>query len=200
VVFSGDVLVARGEMKHAAASARRVLDANPLAPLLCYDEWTSEAVELDLRGSVDEVVARYAVDVSIENTAFVEPEPSDEHPATPRGPGRPKLGVVSREVTLLPRHWAWLATQPGGASVALRRLVEDARRNSAASDARRLSREATYRFMVATAGDRAGFEEATRALYAGDAARFAELLHAWPRDVREHALRLAAPALLAVSE
>ena len=116
-------------------------------------------------------------------------------PAAPaRGPGRPKLGVVAREVTLLPRHWDWLAAQPGGASVALRRLVEDARRVSASDDRRRAAQEAAYRFMQAMAGDQPGYEDATRALFAGDVARFEERTAAWPEDVREHASLLAADA------
>lgn len=199
VVFVGDTLVAHGALAEAARLARQTLDASPLAPLLCFDEFTSEAVELDLRGSADEVAARYTLDAATEPRLPHLPDSTEEHEKV-RGPGRPKLGVVSREVTLLPRHWEWLATQSGGASVALRRLVEEARRKSVASDARRVSREATYRFMVATSGNRPGFEEATRALYAGDAERFEQLLQPWPHDVREHALRLAAPALVPVTE
>jgi hypothetical protein len=99
--------------------------------------------------------------------------------------------VVAREVTLLPRHWAWLGTQPGGASVALRRLVEDARRAGAAQDRARQAREAAYRFMHAVAGDLPGFEEAARALFASDPARFATLVAGWPPDVRDHATQLA---------
>ena len=112
-----------------------------------------------------------------------------------RGRGRPKLGVTAREVTLLPRHWDWLAAQPGGASVALRKLVEDARRVSTNGDRRRVAQEAAYRFMQALAGDLPGYEEATRALFAGDFARFEEHTAHWPDDVREHAGLLAADAL-----
>ena len=112
----------------------------------------------------------------------------------PRGPGRPRLGVVAREVTLLPRHWEWLGTQPGGASAALRRLVESARRDGAGKDRVRAAQESAYRFMLAVAGNEPGFEEATRALFAGHAARFGECLAAWPPDVRAHALRVSAAA------
>ncbi len=109
--------------------------------------------------------------------------------ARPRG--RPKLGVVAREVTLLPRHWEWLADQPGGASVALRKLVEAARRDHRERDEQRQLQERAYHFMSAMAGDLPGFEEGLRALYASERARFTELIAAWPADVREHALRLA---------
>ncbi|NTX32472.1 DUF2239 family protein, partial [Burkholderia pyrrocinia] len=107
------------------------------------------------------------------------------------GRGRPKLGGVSREVTLLPRHWEWLCAQPGGESVALRKLVEDARRTHAAADRRRDAQARAYHFMSAMAGDLPGFEEAARALYANDPARLAELIAGWPDDVRDHALALA---------
>jgi hypothetical protein len=143
-------------------------------------------VELDRRGSADDVRRR------LEATG--EPTP----PAGgARGPGRPKLGVVAREVTLLPRHWEWLGAQPGGASVALRRLVEDARRGSADADRVRRAREAAYRFMSAMAGNEPGFEEATRALFAGDAERYEATTAAWPADVRAHARRLAAASFAA---
>lgn len=138
-------------------------------------------IDLDLRGSDAAVLAR-----------LPSPAPEEtEEPAT-RGPGRPKLGVVAREVTLLPRHWEWLSSQPGGASVALRKLVEEARRQSSQSDRQRQSREAAYRFMSAMAGDEAGFEEASRALFAGREADFMVAQQSWPADIRSHAIRLAA--------
>jgi len=117
---------------------------------------------------------------------------TEAHEDTPRGVGRPKLGVVAREVTLLPRHWDWLNRQPGGASVALRRLVQEASRVNADRDAVRASREATYRFMTAIAGALPGFEEATRALFAGERNRFEGLIDAWPVDLRSHLQKLSA--------
>ena len=117
-----------------------------------------------------------------------------------KGPGRPRLGVVAREITLLPRHWEWLASQPGGASVTLRRLVEAARAESAQADAIRQAREATYRFMTAMAGNEPGFEEASRALFAGNSAAFTRHTEAWPDDVRDHARRLVGPTFAMVAE
>lgn len=106
--------------------------------------------------------------------------------------GRPKLGVVPREITLLPRHWDWLATQPGGASVALRKLVEEASRNPKAQ--LRQKRDAAYRFATALVGNAPGYEEAIRALYAGQAEDFAAHIEAWPRDVRARLLDMTADA------
>ena len=109
-------------------------------------------------------------------------------------PGRPKLGVTPREVTLLPRHWDWLATQPGGASVMLRRLVEEARKASADRPSPRAAMDAAYHFLTVMAGDRTGYEEAIRALYAKDRARFERASEHWPRSIRDHGAALAEPA------
>ena len=114
-----------------------------------------------------------------------------EPTAVPRGPGRPKLGVVAREVTLLPRHWAWLARQPGGASVAIRKLVEAASRTGENEDLIRQAQEAAYRFMSVTSGNRPHYEEAIRALFARDATRFEQRIAEWPADIRAHSSLLA---------
>jgi hypothetical protein len=115
----------------------------------------------------------------------------DDAPPAPRGPGRPKLGVVAREITLLPRHWDWLAQQRGGASVALRRLVDEARRTHEGKDRIRHAQDAAYRFMSTIAGNRPNYEAAIRALFAGEPVRFATLIAEWPADIRKHALKLA---------
>jgi uncharacterized protein len=117
---------------------------------------------------------------------------------TAPGPGRPRLGVVAREVTLLPRHWEWLKTQPGGASVALRKLVELARKGSAAADEARLAQAALYRFMASMAGNLKGFEEASRALFANDAKRFNDIISGWPNDIVEHLKLMAESAFVQV--
>jgi hypothetical protein len=124
----------------------------------------------------------------------IDPRGYPEPPSPKRGPGRPKLGVIPREVTLLQRHWDWLGQQPGGASAALRRLVDAARRADGGETDARAAREAAYRFVQALAGDLEGFEEATRALFAGDLEGFAARMAGWPADLRQHALRLATPA------
>lgn len=117
-------------------------------------------------------------------------------PESPQGPGRPNLGVAAREVTLLPRLWEWLSSQPGGASVALRKLVEQARRANAGRDRIRQAQEAAYRFMSALAGNAPGFEEAARALFSGDVKRFHAVTQAWPPGVRSRLQMVAARAFL----
>jgi hypothetical protein len=163
---------------------RKTLARGGRAGVLVFDDVTSEQIELDVRGSVAEVRARAAARVA----AMAAPAPS---PELPRGRGRPKLGVVAREVTLLPRHWEWLGEQPGGASVALRKLVDAARKANEGKDRLRRAQDSAYRFMSAMAGNFPGFEEAVRALFGGDAARFEELVAAWPAAVRSHAMKLA---------
>ena len=149
--------------------------------ILVFDGRTSAPIELDLRGSVDEVLARLPA----------SSRAGQDGATAPRGPGRPKLGVVAREVTLLPRHWDWLAQQRGGASVAIRRLVEQARRGGDEKDRPRQAQEAAYRFMAAMAGNRPHYEEAIRALFAPDPVGFEKMISGWPADVRNHAARLA---------
>ena len=147
-----------------------------------FDDATGSRLDLDLRPD--------ASDQASDETGT--PATAEDAAPAARAVGRPKLGVVAREVTLLPRHWDWLNRQPGGASVALRKLVEEGRRANEGKDTVRASREAAYRFMTEIAGDLAGFEEATRALFAGDRERFEGLVAPWPDDVREHLARLAA--------
>ncbi|HEX8274595.1 MAG TPA: DUF2239 family protein [Longimicrobiaceae bacterium] len=183
--FEGHRRLASGPLREAALAVKRAVDAGAAGPLLVFDDATGRVVDVDTRGTEAEVLARLPRE---------EPESADGEPdrdAEPRRRGRPRLGVVAREVTLLPRHWEWLAAQPGGASVALRKLVEEARRGGAEADRRRRARDAAYRFMSAMAGDLPGFEEASRALFAGDARRFGARVAAWPPDVRDHVLAMA---------
>lgn len=181
--FQGLTRIASGPLAEVAAKVKAVVDRGEPSTILIFDDVTAEPIEVDFRGSPDEVIARLSG--SSENVAPSQPEQ--------RGPGRPKLGVVAREVTLLPRHWEWLARQPGGASVALRKLVDEARRANGEKDRRREAQASTYRFMSALAGNEPGFEEAARALFAGNEARFGEVTARWPRDIRDHAMKLAAP-------
>src|SRR5580704_5089234 len=178
--FIGTRRLASGSLDQVALAAKKAVDRGARQPVLIYNDNTGRAIDIDSRGSDAEVLARLA-----------QPAP----PTPPRGRGRPKLGVVAREITLLPRHWQWLGSQPGGASVAIRKLVETARRANQDIDQRRQRQEAAYHFMSAMAGNLANFEEASRALFADDRGRLSHLIDGWPSDVRDHALKLAFGAL-----
>ena len=183
--FSGPQRIASGELRHVAMKAKQAYDLHPDRPVLVFDDADGRTVEVPLELPAADLL-RLLAQPQLATSTDVAP--------APRKPGRPKLGVVAREITLLPRHWDWLAAQPGGASVALRRLVEDARKVSSGDDRRRAAQEATFRFMQAMAGDAPGFEDASRALFAGDVARFEGQVSRWSEDVRDHAMWLATDA------
>jgi uncharacterized protein len=188
IAFEGDRRIAAGDLRNVARAAKQLLDRRRDASILIFDGVTGAPVDLDFRGTVTDVLAKLPAIARASATA------EDAMPSTPRGPGRPKLGVIAREITLLPRHWEWLAQQPGGASVALRKLVEEARRSGEDYNRVRRAQDAAYRFMSAMAGDKPHYEDAVRALFADEAAYFEELIAAWPADVRDHALALAESA------
>lgn len=168
----------QGVRRVATGSATELVEAlkdKPQGEFVVFDDSTGSQIDLDPRGKPTEI-------------AHV---PADLAVAEPRGRGRPRLGVIPKEVTLLPRHWDWLNVQPGGASVALRKLVDEARKTSGDRDRVRAAQEAAYRFMSAIAGNLPGFEEATRALFAYDRRSFTHLVANWPEDVRDYAVRLA---------
>ena len=174
IVFAAFERIAQGSTADVLAQLRERKDDTPY---LVFNEQTGELLDFDLHNRAGAVAHAASAETAEE---------------APRGVGRPKLGVVAREVTLLPRHWDWLNRQPGGASVALRRLVQEASRVNADRDAVRASREAAYRFMTAIAGALPGFEEATRALFAGERERFEALIGSWPADLRIHLKKLSA--------
>jgi hypothetical protein len=184
--FEGSRRIASGDLAQVALKTKEVIDRGEMAPVLIFDDVTSEQVEVDFRGTAEDVIRRIG-----EMTDGKPPMDSPPaRPEAPRGPGRPKLGVVAREVTLLPRHWEWLNDQPGGASVALRKLVEEARRVNEGRDRERRAQEAAYKFMSTMAGNLPGFEEAIRALFAKDQGRLEEGIQGWPEDIRAHVIRL----------
>jgi hypothetical protein len=180
--FAGTRRIAAGALAEVALKAKKAIDAGD--DVLIFDDETSQPIEVDFRGSAKDVRERIA-------SGELAPAPE---PEAPSGPGRPKLGVVAREVTLLPRHWDWLNSQPGGASVALRKLVDEARHVKKGADRVRAAQERAYRFMYAVAGNMRGFKDATRALFANDADAFGTATAKWPKDVREHVLKLSGGA------
>jgi hypothetical protein len=156
--FLEDRIVAGGEREAVTRRLERLSPAD-LGAIRVFEDGTGRIVDLDYW-----------------NTAASAPPP-------PRPRGRPKLGVAAREVTLLPRHWEWLSRQPGGASAAIRRLVEDARRKGSGPAERR---DSAYRFLSQMCGDRPGYEEALRALYRGEEERFRTLIAPWPEAIRDY--------------
>lgn len=196
--FAGTRRLASGDLRVVALAVKRLLDRpKPAAhdrAILIFNNATGQVVDLDFRGSPDEVVSRLAAASDVDSPAAEQDPQQQQQQQQARGPGRPKLGVVAREVTLLPRHWEWLNAQPGGASVALRRLVEDARRAYSERDKVRLAQEAAYRFMRTMAGDSPGYEEALRALFAGQRDQFLACIADWPADIAEHSRALASAA------
>ena len=188
--FAGSRRIATGDLTEVALKTNAVIASGEQAPVLIFDDLTSAQLEVDLRGSAHDVLARLEKSASKGKPEDVL-APSGED--AKRGPGRPKLGVIGREVTLLPNHWDWLNTQPGGASITLRKLVHAAKRANQGQDRIRVAREATYKFMVAMGGNLPGFEEATRVLFSKKTDRFKEFekqVHTWPRDIRRHVIQL----------
>lgn len=174
--FVGETLIASGPIEAMLAIVKARFDEDASALFLIFEDQSGRQVDFDLRGALNEVVAR------------ARPERSRS------GPGRPRLGVVSREVSLLPRHWAWLEEQPNGASAALRRLVDEARKREPGEQRARLATETVGRFMSAMAGNLPGYEEASRALYARNRERLEDLILHWPHDIRAYILRRAEDA------
>jgi len=172
--LNGHRLLATGSLLEVTLAVK-ASPALAAGTILTFDDESGKVVDLDLHGTLEEIAKRHL---------------AREEGLAARSRGRPKLGVVAREVTLLPRHWEWLAAQRGGASVTLRRLIDEARKAEGDQTAIRSARDNAYRFMSAIGGDLPGFEEATRALYAGDAGRLNQHLAAWPADLRAYVRKL----------
>jgi hypothetical protein len=165
--FAGMKIVGRGGLEAMLLGAKDYLDSGGAEALLIFEDSSGKQLDFDFRGSPAEVLAR------------AEPR---------KGPGRPKLGVVSAEVSLLPRHWEWLERQSKNASATLRRLIDEARKRETDGDRSRFSVEAADRAMWSLAGNLPNCEEASRALYAGDRSRFESLVSEWPGDLRSYLL------------
>ncbi|WP_144636620.1 DUF2239 family protein [Bordetella genomosp. 13] len=197
--FDGHRLLSAGELVEVALAVKTATDMGTPDPVLVFDDATGRVIDLDLRGTKADVVKRLAQPVELPRGRYASKvqddgaAEQDGASSEPRGRGRPKLGVVSREVTLLPRQWEWLSAQPGGASAVLRRLVDQARNDAASrqKQRRRAAQEAAYQVMLAIGGNLPGYEEATRALFADDRARLEACIAQWPADVRAYVLRLA---------
>lgn len=179
IAFQGTQKLAVGDLFEVAKKTKSTMNPRAEEPLV-FDVETSEQIEIDWRGNAETVVTRLRESI---------PEPNLKSP----GPGRPRLGVISREISLLPRHWDWLALQPGGASATLRQLIEEAKKRNQGQDGVRIAQESTYKFMSILGGNLPHYEEALRALYAKKRSLFETLVAAWPKDVRDHTKKLALP-------
>lgn len=184
IAFVGDRRVAEGDIATVATQLWQG-ESQRKQPLLVFDLSSARVVDLNLQGGEQEVAARYQ-------------QANSSAPQPPKGPGRPKLGVKAKEVTLLPRHWQWLSAQPGGASASLRKLVEQAMRQPNPKGERVAAQERCDRFMQVMAGNQPGYEEAARALYAGNQALFEEHIALWPEDISQQLRLWAGPAFAAV--
>ncbi|QSO52088.1 DUF2239 family protein [Alicyclobacillus curvatus] len=186
--FLGQRAVASGTLQQVVSQVKDTVADGELSQVLIFDNGTSKVIEVDFRGTQNDVLERLTQGPVAHESV---PEPDAD---VPRHVGRPKLGVIAGEVTLLPRHWEWLKSQPGGASVTLRKLVDEARRQRERQSNVREAQETTYRFMTAMSGNFPHYEDALRALFAGDSRRFHECIQAWPPDINRHIKRLAAKA------
>ncbi|HEY9899944.1 MAG TPA: DUF2239 family protein [Pantanalinema sp.] len=182
--FGDTRLVATGPIEEVALRTKEWLEQGGV-PVLIFEDKTGQQLDLDLRGTHDEALAR------LRSHPWLQQEQEEKR----TGPGRPKLGVVSREVSLLPRHWDWLNEQPGGASVTLRKLVEEKMKQSQGKDRARKSRDAASKFMWVVGGNLPDFEEASRAFSRKEYERFDRLIEAWAPDVRAHMRKLVATAI-----
>lgn len=190
--FAGTERIAGGPAAEVALQVKaRTGDG---AGVTIFDDATGRIVDVDLRGSDEEVVARIDPQAAAAASAPASDTAPSASPDAPRRRGRPRLGVVAREITLLPRHWEWLDGRDGGASVTLRRLVDAAMRGEIASERIRAAQEATHRFLTAMAGNHPGYESALRWLYSGDEVRFTKWAETLPGDVGAYTRQLAAAA------
>ena len=175
VAFAGGRRITAGGLREILPVLKQRFDRDRSELVAVFDVDSGRQVDFDLRGTLDEVIER-------------------ADPTAARGPGRPRLGVISREVSLLPRHWEWLEQQSAGISGALRRLVDAAIKRAPGAERARRIRAALAPFLTTLAGDRPNYEEASRALFAGDLDRLRALVERWPQDIRGHVLERATEA------
>jgi uncharacterized protein len=190
--FAADRLIASGDIATVLRKTKQLIDGDQTAPILIFDDRTGRQVDFDLRGTADDAVSRLA-----SHPLFIG---ADSGAKPKSGPGRPSLGVVCREVSLLPRHWEWLCAQPGGASATIRRLVDETRKRGGPNLRAREARDAAGAFMWVMGGNLPGFEEASRALFAADYQRLKGLVGQWPRDIRQHLARMVDEAARLTNE
>jgi hypothetical protein len=182
--FENFEILTWGGLEEVAIDVRKRLKAHPSASIFIFSDSTGKEMDLDFSGTEKEMLSRLKVYASTD-------------PTSSPGPGRPKLGVVSREVSLLPQHWEWCSMQEGGASAAIRRLVEEkTKAPMSAKDKTKHAQEVAYRFLSAIAGNLPNFEDAIRFLYRRDKKKFKELIADWPADLVTHTMNLTEAAFV----
>lgn len=177
--FNNQHLLIQGPLEKVVLKVKKHIEQHPTSAILIFSDTTGKEMDFDLRGSEQDVLQR------------LEKFIGKDEPSLNTGPGRPKLGVISREVSLLPRHWEWLSTQPGGASVTLRRLIDETRKQSSSREIIKQAQERAYKFMTTMAGNLMNYEEALRALFSKDKKLFEDHVSDWPKDIKKHTLKLA---------
>lgn len=174
--FDGEKRIAAGELEAMLLQTKNYIDGRENPQVLIFEDRTGMQVDFDFRGTPEDVLNRLA-----EHPLFAH-DTGDKKQQT--GPGRPKLGVVCREVSLLPRHWEWLENQQGGISASIRRLVDEARKREPEKEMERGRRNAASSVMAVLAGNLPGYEEASRALFAGDREQLDNQIKDWPLDIK----------------
>lgn len=177
--FIHHTLLIQGSLEKVVLKVKNQVEQHPASAILIFSDSTGKEMDFDFSGSEDDVLRR------------LEKFIGKNEPQSVSGPGRPKLGVVSREVSLLPRHWEWLSNQPGGASVTLRRLIDETKKQTSSRELIKQAQERAYKFMTTMAGNLSNYEESLRALFSKDKKLFEDLISDWPKDIKKHTLKLA---------
>ncbi len=185
--FEGSDLLFRGSLHEVVTKIKKRMGKTSHSEVFLFSDETGKLMDFNFHGTEKDVQKR------LEVFSTVPERQGEEESKSLAGPGRPKLGVISREVSLLPRHWEWLAAQPSGASATLRKLIEEAKKKSAGGASLKQLQERCYKVMSVLAGDRSGYEEALRALYKKDQESFLMHINDWPKDIRKHIAELAQP-------
>lgn len=175
--FDAHSLIAYGDLAEVVLKIKGSIGKASISTILIFSDITGKTIDFNFHGSKQEILKRLEVYTSVQDA-----EPSS-------GPGRPKLGVVSREVSLLPRHWEWLATQRGGASATIRTLIEDTMKKASAGQSAKQIQDRVYQIMSVLAGDLSDYEEALRAMYKKDKKSFLGYIEGWPKDVQNYLVK-----------
>ncbi len=166
--FIGDRHLFTGDLKGMLSQTHAYISRHGEEGLLIFDNFSGRQIDYNFRVSLEELLGK-------------------ELPPTPKkGPGRPRLGVVCGEISLLPRHWDWLQRQRQSASATIRRLIEAAMKEASPEEKTREAIDAAGKFLWTMAGNLSDFEEASRALYAQKWHILDAITAAWPEDIAKH--------------